>query len=77
MIRNKERLVCKGYAHVERIHFEETFAPVARVESIRMFLAFSCNKNFKVYQMDVKFVFLKGKLEEKVCIEQPKGFLVS
>ena len=57
VIRNKARLVCKGYAQVEGIYFEETFAPVARLEAIRMFLAFSCYKNFKAYQMDVKYVF--------------------
>jgi hypothetical protein len=49
VIRNKEILVCKGYAQVEGIDFEETFAPVARLESIRMFLAFACFKDFKVY----------------------------
>ena len=62
-IRNKERLVCKGYAQVEGIDFEETFAPVERLEAIILFLEFSCYKNFKVYKMDVKFAFLNGKLE--------------
>ena len=70
VIRNKARLVCKGYTQVEGIDFEETFAPVARLEAIIMFLAFSCYKNFKVYQIDVKSEFLNGKLEEEVCIEQ-------
>ena len=64
VIRKKSRLVCKGYAQVEGIDFEETFAPVARLEAIIMFLAFSCYKNFKVYQMDVRSAFLNGKLEE-------------
>ena len=59
-IRNKSRLVCKGYAQIEGIDFEENFAPMARLEAIRMFLAFACYKNFKVYQMDVKYVFLNG-----------------
>ena len=54
MIRNKERLVCKGYAQVVGIDFEETYAPMARLEAIKMFLALSCHKKFKVYQMDVK-----------------------
>ena len=63
VIRNKARLVCKVYAQIEGIDFEETFAHVARLESIRMFLAFACYKNFKVYQMDVKYVFLNGELE--------------
>ena len=58
--RNKAKLVCKGYAQVEVVDFEETFAPVARLEIIRMFLAFACYKNFKVYQMDVKYAFLNG-----------------
>ena len=64
VIRNKARLVCKGYSQVEGIDFEETFAPLARREEIRIFLAFSCYKNFKVYQMDVKYSFLNGELEE-------------
>ena len=77
VIWNKARLVCKGYAQVEGIGFEETFAPVAMLEAIGMFLAFSCYKNFKVYQMDVKYVFLNGKLEEEVYNKQPEGFLLS
>ena len=67
--RNKARLVCKGYAQVEGIDFEETFAPVARMEAIRMILAYSCSKEIKVYQMDVKSAFLNGELEEEVYIE--------
>ena len=77
MIRNKEIVVCKGYAQVEGIEFEETFVPVARLEAIIMFLAFSCYKNLKVYQMDVKFVFLNGKIEDEFYIEKPEGFLWS
>lgn len=61
---HKERLVCKGYAQVEGIDFEETFAPVVRFEEIRIFLAFSVYKGNKVYQMDVKYTFLNGNLEE-------------
>jgi hypothetical protein len=67
-------LVCKGYAQVEGQDFDETFAPMARLESIRMFFAYSCHKNFKVYQMDVKSTFLNGDLEEEVYMEQPEGF---
>jgi hypothetical protein len=75
--RNKGRLVCKGYAQIEGIDFEETFAPVARMEAICLLLAYACSKNVKVYQMDVKSSFLNGKLEEEVYIEQPEGFQLS
>ena len=75
VIRNKARLVCKGYTQQEGIEFEENFAPVARLEAIRMFLAFSSFQQIKVYQMDVKSAFLNGDLEEEVYIEQPKGFI--
>ena len=77
MIRNKERFVRKGYAQVEGINFEETFAPVERLQGNKIFLAFSCYKKFNVYQMDVKSAFLKRKLEEEVYIEQLGGFLLS
>eukprot|EP00253_Pinus_taeda_P031152 PITA_31152 len=69
VIRNKARLVSKGYAQQEGIGFEENFAPVARLEAIRMFLALSSFQKFKVYQMDVRSVFLNGDLEEEVYIE--------
>jgi hypothetical protein len=75
--RNKARLVCKGYAQIEGIDFEETFAPVARMEAIRFLLAYACSKNVKVYQMDAKSSFLNGELEEEVYIEQPEGFQLS
>jgi hypothetical protein len=71
VIRNKSRLVCKGYAQVEGLDYEETFALMARLEEIRMFLSFSSYKTFKVYQMDVKLEFLNGNLEEEDYIEQP------
>ena len=77
VIKNKARPVCKGYAQVEGIYFEETFAPVARLEAIRMFLAFASHKKLKVYQMDVKSAFLNGYLEEEVYIEQLDGFQLS
>eukprot|EP00253_Pinus_taeda_P031716 PITA_31716 len=76
VIRNKARLVCKGYDQQEGIDFEEIFAPVATLEAIRMFLALSGFQKFKVYQMDVKFAFLNGDLEEEVYIEQPKGTIL-
>ena len=74
---NKARLVCKGYAQIEGIDFEETFALVARMEAIRTILAYACSKQIKVYQMNVKSKFLNGELEEEVYIEQPQGFLLS
>jgi hypothetical protein len=75
--RNKARLVCKGYAQIEGIDFEETYAPVARMEAICFLLAYACSKNVKVYQMDIKSAFLNGELEEEVYIEQPEGFQLS
>ncbi|KAI0529349.1 hypothetical protein KFK09_001896 [Dendrobium nobile] len=74
IIRNKARLVAKGYNQIEGIDFEETFAPVARLEAIRVLLAFACFKNFKLYQMDVKSAFLNGVIKEDVYVEQPPGF---
>jgi len=76
VIRNKARLVCKGYVQQEGIDFEETFAPIAILEAIRMFLALSSFQKFKVFQMDVKSTFLNGDLEEEVYIEQPDGFIL-
>ena len=76
VIIKKARLVCKGYAQQEGIDFEETFAPTARLEAIRMFLSLSSFCKFKVYQMDVKSAFLNGDLEEEVYIEQPEGFIL-
>jgi hypothetical protein len=61
---------------VEGIDFEETFSLVARLEAIRMFLAFSCLRNFKIYQMDVNSTFLNGTIEEEVDVEQPEGFML-
>ena len=74
--RNKARLVCKGYAQIEGVDYEETFTPVARMETIRILLAIEAQRNYKIYQMDVKSAFLNGKLEEEVYIEQPDGFIL-
>eukprot|EP00253_Pinus_taeda_P014918 PITA_14918 len=74
IIINKARPFCKGYSQIEGIDFEETFAPVAHMEAIRMFLAFACSKGFKVYQMDIKLAFLNGERKEGVYMEQPEGF---
>ena len=75
VIRNKSRLVAQGYIQVEGIDFDETFVPVARLESIRILLAIASHLNFKLYQMDVKSVFLNGMLQEDVYVEQLKGFV--
>ncbi|GKC83293.1 retrovirus-related pol polyprotein from transposon TNT 1-94 [Tanacetum coccineum] len=74
MYKNKSRLVAQGYNQQESIDYDETFAPVARLEVVRIFLAFSTYMNFIVYQMDVKSVFLNGKLNEEVYVKQPPGF---
>lgn len=77
VVRNKDRLVCKGYSQKEGIDYEETFSPVARLEVVRLLPAYASYKDLKVYQMDVKSAFLNGDLEEKVYIEQPDGFSLS
>ena len=74
VVRNKEGLVGKVYSQREGRDYEEKIAPIARIEAVRMFLAYAANKNFKVYQMDVKSTFLNGELEEQVYTKQPKGF---
>ncbi|GJT19954.1 putative ribonuclease H-like domain-containing protein [Tanacetum coccineum] len=74
MIRNKARLVTQGYTQEEGIDYDEVFAPVARIEAIRLFLAYASFKDFVVYQMDVKSVFLYGKIKEEVYVCQPLGF---
>nr|GEZ11690.1 hypothetical protein [Tanacetum cinerariifolium] len=75
VIQNKSRLVAKGYAQKERVDFEESFAPVARLEAIRLFIAYAAYKSFIVYQMDVKTAFLYGPLKEEVYVNQPDGFV--
>ncbi|KAJ9557457.1 hypothetical protein OSB04_012071 [Centaurea solstitialis] len=75
IIRNKARLVAQGYRQEEGIDYDETFAPVARLEAIRLFLAFAAHMNFKVYQMDIKNAFLNGKLNEEVYVAQHPGFV--
>ncbi|GJY51381.1 retrovirus-related pol polyprotein from transposon TNT 1-94 [Tanacetum coccineum] len=74
MIRNKARLVAQGYTQEEGIDYDEVFAPVVRIEAIRLFLAYASFKDFVVYQMDVKSAFLYGKIEEEVYVCQPPGF---
>jgi hypothetical protein len=72
--RNKAQLVAKGYAQVAGLDFEETFAPVARLESIRILLAYAAHHSFRLFQMDVKSAFLNGPIKEEVYVEQPPGF---
>jgi len=71
--RNKARLFAKGYNQDERIDYGETFAPVARLEVVRLLLAFACMSGFKLFQMDVKSAFLNGFINEEVYVEQPPG----
>ncbi|KAM0034614.1 putative RNA-directed DNA polymerase [Helianthus debilis subsp. tardiflorus] len=74
VIRNKARLVVQGFRQIEGIDYNEVYAPVARLEAIRIFLAYASYRGFKVYQMDVKSAFLHGVVEEEVYVEQPPGF---
>ncbi|GKE68288.1 putative ribonuclease H-like domain-containing protein [Tanacetum coccineum] len=74
MIKNKARLVAQGYTQEEGTDYDEVFAPVTRIEAIRLFLAYALFKDFVVYQMDVKSAFLYGKIEEEVYVCQPPGF---
>ncbi|GJZ27256.1 putative ribonuclease H-like domain-containing protein [Tanacetum coccineum] len=75
VLKNKAWLVARGYRQEEGIDFEESFAPVARLEAIRIFLAFAAHMNMVVYQMDVKTAFLNGNLREEVYVSQPDGFV--
>src|SRR5207237_7294675 len=71
VVHNKVRLVAKGFSQVEGLDFGETFAPVARLEAIRILLAYASSHNIKLYQMDVKSAFLNGYINELVYVEQP------
>nr|GEW69380.1 hypothetical protein [Tanacetum cinerariifolium] len=75
ILKNKARLVARGYRQEEGIDFEESFAPVSRLEAIQIFLAYAAHKNRVVYQMDVKTAFLNGNLREEVYVSQPDGFV--
>lgn len=76
VVRNKARLVAKGYCQVEGLDFGETFAPVARLEAIRLLLAYSSLNDIKLYQIDVKSAFLNGEINELVYVEQPPGLKI-
>ncbi|GJT62773.1 retrovirus-related pol polyprotein from transposon TNT 1-94 [Tanacetum coccineum] len=75
VIWNKSHLVAKGYGQEEGIDFEESFAPVARLEAVRIFVTYAAHKNFPIYQMDVKMAFMNGPLKEEVFVRQPDGFV--
>nr|GEV39630.1 hypothetical protein [Tanacetum cinerariifolium] len=75
VIRNKSRLVAKGYSQEEEIDFKESFTPVTRLEAVRIFLAYAAHKNFPIFKMDVKTEFLNGPLKEEVFVQQPDGFV--
>ncbi|GJW83856.1 retrovirus-related pol polyprotein from transposon TNT 1-94 [Tanacetum coccineum] len=75
VLKNKARLVAQGFRQEEGIDFEESFAPVARIEAIRIFVANAAHKNMTIYQMDVKTAFLNGELKEEVYVSQPEGFV--
>jgi hypothetical protein len=70
VMRNKAILVAQGFTQVKGLNFGETFAPVARLEAIRILLAYACSHNIKLYQMDVKSTFLNGRISELVHMEQ-------
>ncbi|GJV88982.1 retrovirus-related pol polyprotein from transposon TNT 1-94 [Tanacetum coccineum] len=74
-LKNKARLVAKGFRQEEGIDFKKSFAPVARLDAIRIFIANAASKNMMVYRMDVKTAFLNGELKEEVYVSQPKGFV--
>ncbi|GJZ74546.1 retrovirus-related pol polyprotein from transposon TNT 1-94 [Tanacetum coccineum] len=75
VVRNKTRLVAKGYKQEECIDFEESFAHVARLKVVRMFIAYVAHKNIAIFQIDVKMAFLNGPLKEEVYVSQPEGFI--
>nr|GEW66434.1 retrovirus-related Pol polyprotein from transposon TNT 1-94 [Tanacetum cinerariifolium] len=75
VLKSKARLVAKGYRQEEGIDFEESFAPVACIEAIRIFIANAASKNITIYQIDVKTAFLNGKLKKEVYVSQPEGFV--
>ncbi|GJX54210.1 retrovirus-related pol polyprotein from transposon TNT 1-94 [Tanacetum coccineum] len=75
VFRNKSRLVAKGYGQDEGIDFEVSFATIARLEAVRIFVAYAAHKNFPIYQMDIKTAFLNGPLKEEVFVRHSDGFV--
>ena len=76
MIRNKARLVAQGYSQMEGVDYDETFAPVAYLDSIIILFALACQLKFKLYQMDAKTTFLNGLLKEDVYMVNQKDLLI-
>lgn len=74
--KHKARLVAKGYSQQPGIDYGETFAPVARLDTIRAIIAFAASKGWKLYQLDVKSAFLNGELKEEIYVDQPQGFIL-
>jgi hypothetical protein len=74
IVKHKARLVAKGYAQRQGVDFDEVFAPVARLETVRLLLALAAHSGWQVHHMDVKSAFLNGELEEEVYVQQPPGF---
>jgi hypothetical protein len=76
ILRHKARLVAKGYVQHTGINYDEVFAPVARLESVRLLIALAAHRGWEVHHMDVKSAFLNGELQEEVYVSQPAGFVV-
>lgn len=76
IVKHKARLVAKGYVQKQGVDFEEVFAPVARIDTVKLILALAANKGWKVHHLDVKTAFLNGELEEEVYVNQPEGYAV-
>ena len=76
IVKQKARLIAQGFVQCEGIDFEEVFAPVARMESVRLLLALAVAKDWRVHHLDVKLAFLNGELAETVFVRQPSGFAV-
>jgi hypothetical protein len=74
VVRNKARLIAQGYTQMKGLDFRKTYAPIARLEAIRILLAYICAHNIKLYQMDIKSVFFNGYINEEVYVDQPLGF---
>nr|KYP69003.1 Retrovirus-related Pol polyprotein from transposon TNT 1-94 [Cajanus cajan] len=74
--KHKARLIAKGYSQQPRVDYNETFAPVARLDTIRALIALAAQKGWNIYQLDVKSAFLNGVLEEEIYVEQPPGFVM-